>query len=393
MKRLTLPVGFLLASTLLASCGGGSPDKTAKVGPAAGVLLFGTQTSRIMTYEQFVATLHQEDAPDGPYIIDYDIPVVPSEKHLKELYDKYLESVQPSGGRNTLIVDQAFGADNIWDPTARRNLTYCISNAFGTRKQKVKDTLALAAAAWQAEADVKFVYVAAQDVDCRAGNHNVVFDVRPVTSGKYLARAFFPNDARRYRNLMIDNTAFVEDATNTLEGTLTHELGHALGFRHEHTRPESRACFEDNEWRALTAYDAYSVMHYPQCNGKGTNLKLTNYDRTGVRAVYGAPGSGTTGTPKTESFTGHLTKGTRAYHGPFPVKQGSNLKVVVTGSGDVDLYVRWSGKPTVSAYNCRPYLEGSDETCSLTGNGSDAYVMVLAALLSDYELTVTYVPR
>ena len=69
---------------------------------------------------------------------------------------------------------------------------------------------------------------------------------------------------------------------------LGHELGHALGFRHEHTRPEAGTCFEDNNWRALTPYDRASIMHYPQCNGSGNTLSFSAYDRTGVRALYGA---------------------------------------------------------------------------------------------------------
>ncbi len=73
----------------------------------------------------------------------------------------------------------------------------------------------------------------------------------------------------------------------TLQGILRHELGHTLGFRHEHTRPEAGTCFEDTAWRALTAYDASSVMHYPQCNGTQTgDLVLTDLDRQGATALY-----------------------------------------------------------------------------------------------------------
>ena len=68
---------------------------------------------------------------------------------------------------------------------------------------------------------------------------------------------------------------------------LRHELGHTLGFRHEHTRPEAGTCFEDTSWRALTAYDSASVMHYPQCNGtqKG-DLVLTSLDNQGASSLY-----------------------------------------------------------------------------------------------------------
>jgi hypothetical protein len=63
--------------------------------------------------------------------------------------------------------------------------------------------------------------------------------------------------------------------------------GRHVGFRHEHTRPESGTCFEDNNWRALTAYDASSVMHYPQCNGtQNGDLVLTNQDKAGASALY-----------------------------------------------------------------------------------------------------------
>ena len=119
-----------------------------------------------------------------------------------------------------------------------------------------------------------------------------MFDIRPVdVEGQYLARAFFPNEERAERNLLIDESSFHLDADGALQlvGILRHELGHTLGWRHEHTRPESGTCFEDNNWRPLTDYDRFSVMHYPQCNGGADwSLKLTYLDKNGAACVYGA---------------------------------------------------------------------------------------------------------
>ena len=114
-----------------------------------------------------------------------------------------------------------------------------------------------------------------------------MFDVRQVQTPQYLARAFFPSTSRSGREVLISSSSFGNIKPWSLAGVLRHELGHTIGFRHEHTRPESGACFEDNQWRALTAYDSASVMHYPQCNGtnKG-DLVLTNLDKTGAHSLY-----------------------------------------------------------------------------------------------------------
>jgi hypothetical protein len=135
--------------------------------------------------------------------------------------------------------------------------------------------------------------MAAEDAKCNPKSTNVMFDVRPVKLGSYLARAFFPNDPRTARNVLIDNSAFELPAGGklSLTGILRHELGHTLGARHEHTRPEAGTCFEDNDWRGVTDYDAMSVMHYPQCNGKGDwSLALTDQDKTGIACLYKRPG-------------------------------------------------------------------------------------------------------
>jgi len=192
------------------------------------------------------------------------------------------------------------GVDIIWKPADKKALAYCVSNAaadsggFGNRYNTVVSAMADATRAWEAVADTKYVHVNAEDSNCTPTNSNVKFDVRPVNLNAYLARAFFPDDARETSNVLIDNSAFELPAGGklSLTGILRHELGHTLGARHEQTRPESGTCFEDNDWRGVTDYDAFSVMHYPQCNGKGDwSLTLTVQDKNGIACLYGpAPG-------------------------------------------------------------------------------------------------------
>jgi hypothetical protein len=90
----------------------------------------------------------------------------------------------------------------------KTQLTYCVSNTFGARHDSVVQEMANATGAWQqVAAAVKFSHVPAQDATCTPSNQNVVFDVRPVNVGQYLARAFFPNEPRPARNVLIDEAA------------------------------------------------------------------------------------------------------------------------------------------------------------------------------------------
>lgn len=245
------------------------------------------QVGTRISWEQFKKDFAYQEPETGVWIADGDTPFV-NEKQLREFYDLNVADGQ-------LIVDRVNNTDNKWSATQALNLTYCISNSFNGNKSAVVTAMAQATGAWSAVANVKYVYLSAQDSNCTASNNNVLFNVSPVNvNGQYLARAFFPNATRANRNVLIDNTSF-GDPSVSLVGVLRHELGHTIGFRHEHTRPEAGTCFEDNNWRALTPYDSASVMHYPQCNGTGsfTDLNLTALDAQGAAALYGAPsGSG-----------------------------------------------------------------------------------------------------
>lgn len=228
-----------------------------------------------LSWEEFQANVYQE--PDtGIYIVNGDEPIETRE----ELY-KFWESLQDGA----LIVHRAGSADAKWSAAVQNNITYCVSTTFGAKYNETVQAMASATGAWEAAANVDFVHLSQYDSNCTANQGNVVFDVRPVNTNQYLARAFFPNQSRKSRNVLIAGSAYGSNPDVT--GVLRHELGHALGFRHEHTRPESGTCFEDTSWRALTPYDSSSVMHYPQCNGKNTwALTLTNQDKAGAAALY-----------------------------------------------------------------------------------------------------------
>jgi hypothetical protein len=58
-------------------------------------------------------------------------------------------------------------------------------------------------------------------------------------------------------------------------------------------------------------------------------------------------------------------------------------QVSITGTGDVDLYVRLGKAPTSTLYDCRPYLIGSDESCTVTVAALDILYVLLRSDVED----------
>lgn len=184
-----------------------------------------------------------------------------------------------------LTVLHVNGADVIL-PWGKRALTYAIDRASfnkappGVYASVVAD-MKSAAGEWVdacSSCGLSFTHLSALDKGKTfTGADFVVRYESHVTD--VVASSFFPNDPPFRRTLVIAPGFFEMDYAH--DGVLRHELGHIIGYRHEHLR-EVSGCFldpEDNNWRPIGEYDPKSVMHYLCGRGGNYELHLSDTDK------------------------------------------------------------------------------------------------------------------
>ncbi|GAB5540618.1 MAG: hypothetical protein SangKO_003780 [Sandaracinaceae bacterium] len=189
------------------------------------------------------------------------------------------------------------GVESSWGFPDRLQLTYCVDTAsFGGNAATFLAAMDSAANSWADRASVRFERVTVGS--CNNSDTSVVFNVRQTNLGGALASAFFPYNGRSSRELLVDPAAFTATTGGVdLDGILRHELGHVLGFRHEHIWLAVACTTEEVDdtvpegalgATALTPYDVDSVMHYPQCRpSNGGGLRQSPEDYRGAIALYG----------------------------------------------------------------------------------------------------------
>jgi hypothetical protein len=173
-------------------------------------------------------------------------------------------------------------------------LSYRVArDTFGSKEKYDVVVAAMRAACleWERTCGVDFKHRVELDTKAGVGPEGALFVVREIDAGgEFIAAAFFPNDPKDRRHVFVDPSYYTTSFDQV--GVFRHELGHVLGFRHEHIRSEAPPDCPDEplfDTRNLGKYDPQSVMHYFCGDVGSTELRITQLDRTGSQRVYGPP--------------------------------------------------------------------------------------------------------
>ena len=200
------------------------------------------------------------------------------------------------GPKHLVAIDDGTGKPLSWP--GGLVLSYCVARETfddDGQHRSVVGHMRTATGDWESVCGVTFEHRA--DLDAPGAlRTGVLFCVKraPLPPG-VLARAFFPNAPAPDRVVSIGASYFGAHG-HPPEGILRHELGHVLGFRHEHIRSGAPRIFPRENTAGtidMTVYDAKSVMHYAYWNHPiygdvGTlKLEISPLDAEGARRIYG----------------------------------------------------------------------------------------------------------
>ncbi|RPD84359.1 pre-peptidase C-terminal domain-containing protein [Luteimonas sp. 100069] len=136
--------------------------------------------------------------------------------------------------------------------------------------------------------------------------------------------------------------------------------------------------------------DVEAGIYYIKVVGQSAFANVTVQARHNLPSEGGGEGSLRNGVPVT-GLAG--AAGTQQFW-TIQVPAGTaSLRVAMTGgTGDADLYLRYGAQPTTTAYDCRPFLSGNNETCTVANPQAGTYHVLVNAYstFSGATLTATW---
>ncbi|MBI3074345.1 MAG: PPC domain-containing protein [Deltaproteobacteria bacterium] len=113
--------------------------------------------------------------------------------------------------------------------------------------------------------------------------------------------------------------------------------------------------------RGLLSFDAPKTYEQIMADIDSSQVVLVTGEQDNTFSPSAPPPSSWTGIDETVTVARAAEKRWQT-----PMLEAGRYSFAITGSGDADLYVRKANAPSTTKYDCRPYKNGSNESCIVT---------------------------